>query len=132
MNFTKLIFTLSILLSSINLLAQPGKDGALTISTTNTVLNRYTRVTADIPIGSNSLTVVNINELNRDGISYLPSGYTTNSSSFASNALEPGDLILLFQAQGAIINTSNSLNYGEVTNLNNAGRYEMAYVGSVS
>ena len=55
-------------------LSQPGKDGALTISTTNTVLNRYTRVTADIPIGSNSLTVVNINELNRDGISYLPSG----------------------------------------------------------
>ena len=128
----KYILILLLTISSTLGYAQPGKDGTLTISTTNTVLNRYTRVTADIPIGSNSLTVVNINELNRDGISYLPSGYTTNSSSFASNVLEPGDLILLFQAQGAVINTTNSLNYGEVTNLNNAGRYEMAYVGSVS
>ena len=128
----KFVLSLLLFFASTLVYAQAGKDGALTISTTNTVLNRYTRVTADIPIGSNSLTVVNINELNRDGISYLPSGYTTNSSGFASNALAPGDLILLFQAQGAVINTTNSLNYGEVTNLNNAGRYEMAYVGSVS
>jgi hypothetical protein len=127
------LFVLAImLLANLSVFSQAGKDGALSISTTNTVLNRYTRVTADIPIGSNSLTVVNINELNRDGISYLPSGYTTNASGFASDALAEGDLILLFQAQGAIINTTNSLNYGEVTNLNNSGRYEMAYVGSVS
>jgi hypothetical protein len=127
------LFVLAImLLTNLSVFSQPGKDGALTISTTNTVLNRYTRVTADIPIGSNSVTVVNINELNRDGITYLPSGYNTNSSSFASNAIVPGDLILLFQAQGAIINTTNSIDYGAVTSLNNCGRYEMAYVGSVS
>lgn len=117
---------------SCGLIAQPGKDGALTVNTTNLVVNRYTRVTADIPIGSNSVTVTDINELNRDGIAYLPSGYNISSSSFSSNALQPGDLILLFQAQGAIINTSNSIDYGSVIDLNNCGRYEMAYVGSVS
>lgn len=125
-----LIFVL-VSLSNV-LFAQPGKDGALTVSSTNLVVNRYTRVTADIPIGSNSVTVTDINELNRDGIAYLPSGYNISSSSFSSNALEPGDLILLFQAQGAIINTSNSIDYGSVVDLNNCGRYEMAYVGSVS
>jgi uncharacterized repeat protein (TIGR01451 family) len=128
----KFYFFIAFVFYSTLAFGQSGKDGALTVSTSNTVLNRYTRVTSDIPIGSNSLTVVNINELNRDGITYLPAGYTTNASSFVSNALQAGDLILLFQAQGAVINTTNSLNYGEVTNLNNAGRYEMAYVGSVS
>lgn len=129
--FTILLLTISFSLS-FTLFAQPGKDGALTVSTSNLVVNRYTRVTADIPIGSNSVTVVDINELNRDGISYLPSGYNISSSSFASNAIEPGDLILLFQAQGAVINTTNSIDYGTVLDLNNCGRYEMAYVGSVS
>ena len=132
MHSIKLFFSLTIIFQSFWGFSQSGKDGALTISTSNTVLNRYTRVTADIPVGSNSLTVVDINELNRDGITYLPAGYTTNASSFVSNALQAGDLILLFQAQGAVINTSNSLSYGEVTNLNNSGRYELAYVGSVS
>jgi uncharacterized repeat protein (TIGR01451 family) len=112
--------------------AQPAKDGALTISTTNTVLNRYTRVVADIPVGTNTVEVVDINHLNRDGFGYLPSGYNSNSSGFASNAIEPGDLIMLFQAQGAIIDTVNGIDYGRVLNLNNSGRYELAYVGSVS
>jgi len=125
--------TLIFLFTSVNFIfAQVGKDGALTINATNTVLNRYTRVTADIPIGSNSITVFNINELNRDGIAYLPSGYTTNASGFSSNELQTGDLILLFQAQGAIINSTNTISYGDVSSLNNSGRYEMAYVGSVA
>ena len=122
---------ITLLISTIGV-SQPGKDGALTISTTNTVLNRYTRVTADVPLGSNSVTVFDINELSRDGIGYLPTGYNSNASSFASNSLATGDLILLFQAQGAQINNTNSINYGEVNNLNNAGKYELAYVQSVS
>jgi hypothetical protein len=125
------LIALALLISAIAF-AQPGKDGALTISTNNTVLNRYTRVTSDVAIGSNSVTVFDINELSRDGIGYLPTGYNTNSSSFASNTLATGDLILLFQAQGAQINNTNSISYGEVNNLNNAGKYELAYVQSVS
>jgi hypothetical protein len=127
------LLVLVLMLLAINFgFSQSGKDGALTISTTNTVLNRYTRVTADVPVGSSSVTVSSISELNRDGIGYLPAGYTTNATGFSSNALQYGDLILLFQAQGAIIDTSNSINYGDLTNLNNAGKYELAYVGSVS
>jgi hypothetical protein len=112
--------------------AQPTKDGTLTITASNTVLNRYTRVTADILPGSNTISVVDINELNRDGIGYLPAGYVANASGFSSNALSQGDLIMIYQAQGASINTSNTINYGEVTNLNGAGTYELAYVESIA
>ncbi|MFN3316821.1 MAG: hypothetical protein ACK40K_08415, partial [Raineya sp.] len=112
--------------------AQAGKDGALTITTANTVLNRYTRVTADVLAGSNTITVVNINDLNRDGITYLPTGFVTNSSVYASNALSPGDLIVLYQAQGAVIDASNAIDYGTVINFNGAGTYEFAQVESVS
>ena len=62
------------LVFSISCFAQPGKDGALTISTSKTVLNRYSRVTTDILAGSNTVTVVDINDLNRDAIPYLPAG----------------------------------------------------------
>ncbi|PKQ69743.1 Ig-like domain-containing protein [Raineya orbicola] len=112
--------------------AQAGKDGALTVTTANTVLNRYTRVTTDVTAGSNVITVVNINDLNRDGIGYLPAGFVTNSSVYANNALSPGDLIIIYQAQGAIINSTNTINYGQVTNYNGAGTYEFAQVASVS
>ncbi|WP_143155040.1 Ig-like domain-containing protein [Flavobacterium chilense] len=108
------------------------KDGALRVSTSNTVLNRYTRVTTDVLAGTNTVTVTNIAELNRDGIAYLPSGYVTNTGVFANNALSTGDLIMLYQAQGAITNVTNTMNYGAVTNYNGAGSYELAYVKSVS
>jgi len=114
------------------MMAQAGKDGALTVTTSNTVVNRYTRIQANIASGSTTVIVNNINELNRDGIGYLPTGYTTSSTGFASNVLEKGDLILLYQAQGAIIDQSNSINYGAVTNYNGAGSYEFAYVESVA
>jgi uncharacterized repeat protein (TIGR01451 family) len=112
--------------------AQPGKDGAVTITTANTVVNRYTRVTADVAAGSRLVTVTDINELNRDGIGYLPAGYVTNASVFSSDAISLGDLIVLYQAQGAIIDSTNTSSYGQVTNYNGAGSYELAYVESVA
>ena len=112
--------------------AQPGKDGALTVTASNTVLNRYTRVTADVVAGTNTVTVTNIAELNRDAITYLPSGYFTNAAGFASNTLAAGDLIMLYQAQGALIDATNTINYGAVSNYNGAGSYELAYVSSVA
>jgi hypothetical protein len=77
--------------------AQPGKDGSITITTANTVLNRYTRVSTNVLAGSNTVTVTNINELNRDAIGYLPAGFVTNATGFANNALAAGDLIMLYQ-----------------------------------
>lgn len=42
------------------------------------------------------------------------------------------DTLLLFQMQGATINTSNTGSYGELSSLNNAGRYEKAVIESIT
>src|SRR4051812_12194425 len=65
--------------------AQPGKDGTLTVSSGTAIVNRYCPVSASIAIGSNTLSVA--------------------SGTFLS--LCPGDLIMVYQAQGATINTTN-------------------------
>ena len=96
--------------------AQEGKDGVLTVSAPNTVLNRYAALGADATAGATSFVVSDVAAL--DDATYGP--------------LEPGDLVMLYQAQGASIDTSDTQSYGAVTNLNNAGRYEFVTVGSVN
>ncbi|RYY51911.1 MAG: hypothetical protein EOO09_22650, partial [Chitinophagaceae bacterium] len=129
--FYILLFLFSTL-SSIPLSAQAGKDGALTVTAANTVLSRYTQPTANIAAGATGITVTSIADLNRDGINYLPTGYVTNSAGFASDALSAGDLLMIYQAQGAVIDISNTISYGAVTALNGAGTYELARVASVN
>ncbi|WP_269221602.1 Ig-like domain-containing protein [Flavobacterium sp. IMCC34518] len=129
----KAIFSVLLFLFLISFsFSQSGKDGSLTINSSNTVLNRYSRVLVDVTVGATTITVTDINDLNRDGISYLPSGFTTSATGFASNALTKGDLIMIYQAQGAIIDKTDIMNYGSVTNYNGAGSYELAYVESVT
>lgn len=86
-----------------------GQDGALTVNAPSTVLNQYAVLGANAAAGATSITVTNINDL--------------NSAQFGP--LAPGDLILLVQMQGATIDTSNTAQYGAVTNLGDAGRYEI-------
>lgn len=129
-NFT--LFLLFFTLGNIHLSAQAGKDGALTVTALNTVLSRYTQPTANIAAGATTITVTSIADLSRDGIPYLPSGYVTNNGGFATNALSAGDLLMIYQAQGAAIDISNTINYGAVTALNGAGTYELARVASVN
>ena len=121
-----------IITGSSHISAQAAKDGALTITVANTVLCRYAQPTADIAAGTSSITVTSIADLNRDAITYLPAGFVTNAAGFASNALAAGDLLMIYQAQGATIDTSNTIGYGAVTALNAAGTYELARVASVS
>ena len=90
----------------------PGKDGPITVSTTNTVLNEYGQVSGALSIGQSTIPVISL-------ASNLPS-------------LETGDLIMIYQAQGATISSTNSAAYGAVTNLNSAGRYEFHTVDSIS
>ncbi len=45
-----------------------------------------------------------------------------------ARGLLPGQRLLFYQAQGAEINLSNSSSFGTITNLNNAGRYELATI----
>ncbi|HKX32928.1 MAG TPA: DUF11 domain-containing protein [Blastocatellia bacterium] len=94
----------------------PGKDGSLTVTTANTIVNRYSFLVVDAPAGSTTLTVNN------------PGG----SSGLDPAALSAGDLLLIIQMAGASIDTSDTPNYGTVTSLNNAGRYEYATVLSVN
>ena len=94
--------------------AIPGVDQSLTVSVASAQLNRYAPVTA---VSGNTVTVSNITLLNGGG-----------SGHFARNALSPGDLILLYQAQGATFaDTSDSATWGAF-NLNNAGQFEFAEV----
>lgn len=105
----KLVLTI-ILLWTLPLFSQPGKLGNLTVNA-NMVLNTYCPVTSNISAGTNSVTVM--------------------AQSSMLN-LCPGDLIMIYQAQGATISNTNTINYGDITAYNNAGLYEFNYVKSVS
>jgi hypothetical protein len=90
--------------------AQTGKDGSLTV-TSDTVLNSYTKVVADVSSGDTSIQVMSVNQL---------------------IGIDAGDLIMIIQMQGASMNSStNDEDWGEVTSLNNAGNYELAYVSAI-
>lgn len=95
--------------------AQAGKEGARTVTTANTVLNTYTRVSANAAAGTTTLTVASS---------------ALNGGAFAGN-LAAGDYIMIMQMQGATINTGNTVDYGSILNYNSAGLYEFVCVASV-
>ncbi len=135
-----------VLLYSILSYSQRGKDGSYTSSTANFVLNSATYLTANATINSTSITV-NSNSL---------------TGGFFAGALAQGDLILIMQMQGATMDidpiTSIPLAsggwgghytvaasvgpgpdwhlsadiWGQVTNYNQAGKFEQVEVLSVS
>lgn len=84
--------------------AQPGKDGDVSLSAGNYVLNCYDAVKADVSIGQNFVTI-------------------ENNCSFSC-----GDLVMIYQAQGAEIDATNTANYGEIIDYHSAGLYEFHYV----
>lgn len=87
---------------------QIGKDGARTVSAANTVLNATTTLSAGATAGAATITVA------------------------SSAGITAGDVLMLYQAQGATISTTNANTYGSVTALGNAGRYEFVSVASVA
>jgi len=96
--------------------AQRAKDGAATISAAGTQVNAYTVLTADAIIGNTSITVAD----------------NTLSTNFSAN-LTAGDLIFIYQAQGATIDgVPNSASWGQILTYNNAGNYEFAEVIGVT
>ncbi|MFO0562579.1 MAG: Ig-like domain-containing protein [Polyangiales bacterium] len=98
--------------------AQAGREGMRTISATNAVINRYTTLATAASAGASTIT--------------LSSASALASAEFAMMALSPGDLLLIYQAQGATIDATNTAAYGSVTALNGAGRWEFVRVGAVS
>ncbi|HYF69494.1 MAG TPA: tandem-95 repeat protein, partial [Ohtaekwangia sp.] len=91
---------------------QPGKNGNYTVPAVNTVVNTYSRLTGNVAVGSSTVTV--------------------NSVAADLGGLVTGDLIMIYQAQGATIQTTDDNDYGKVLSYNNAGLYEYAYVASVA
>lgn len=92
---------------------QPGKDGALTVTAASTA---YT-----------SLAAVRITTLS----SAATSGANTISIASATG-ITAGDVLMLYQAQGATIATTDTSAYGSVSSYGNAGRYELVSVFAVT
>lgn len=119
--------------------AQRGKDNSYTVSAASTQLNAYTAVTANIAVNATSITVAS----------------NTLTNAFFTNPLTAGDLIMVIQMQGAAIDvdvtptaswgghytvpnghqadwgTTQDL-WGNVTAYNNAGKFELIEVKSVT
>jgi len=124
----KKLLLISFIFTSLSALSQRGKEGSVTVSTP-TIVNEYTTLSNSASSGSSSLTVNNAN---------------LNSNSRFSGNLSSGDLLMIIQMQGALINGSREPwsgtgwyglpldnTWGEVTNYNNAGNYEFVEVASV-
>ncbi len=97
----------------------PGKNGARTIAAANTVINQYDVLASAAAAGATSITVNNI--------ANLSSGEATGGG-----ALATGDVVMLYQARGATIDTTNTPAYGTINIYGNAGNYELRTVRSVS
>lgn len=97
--------------------AQPivGDDGAFTVNGV-VQLNEYTALAANAATGATSISVANAGQL--DSATFGPLG--------------AGDLLMLYQAQGAAIDTTDTTAYGNVTALNGAGLHEFIEVASVA
>lgn len=94
----------------------PGRDGALTVTAANTVVNGYSKFRNTYPVlaGATQIRVVSTGDL----------------TCLGCGALAAGDLLLIYQPQGAAIGTTDASTYGAVTSLGNAGRYEFVNVVS--
>ncbi|MDQ3190035.1 MAG: PKD domain-containing protein [Bacteroidota bacterium] len=119
MKFSKIVhLTLIACLFIIPVYGQKGKDGNKLITTANSIVNEYTRLTANANAGNSNLIVADI-FLNNNGVFNRP--------------LEQGDLLMIIQMQGAFIKGNvNDSTWGTITAYNNSGLYEFQEVLSIS
>jgi len=105
----------------IGVVAEPldGQSGALTIASANQVVNQYAVLAADVAAGATTITVTDIGD------------FAMAPPVFASG-LAAGDLIMIYQPQGATIDATDTASYGTVTALGGAGNYELVHVASVA
>ncbi len=101
--------------------ALAGDDGDRVVDAADTVLNAYAALDEDVAVGSATLTVNDVGDLALD----------TNDDG-TPEPLAAGDRLLVIQMQGASIRQTDTVTYGELTNLGGAGLYEFVTVGSVN
>ena len=87
----------------------PGKDGTLNVAA-DTVVNTYSPLVVAAGAGDTTITVENA----------------------ATLGITPGDVLMVYQAQGATIDGANTAAFGNVSGLGNAGRFEFVNVVSVA
>ena len=97
--------------------AQSGKDGARSVNTAGVIVNEYTAITSNIPVGSSTITVAS-------------SGLNTNSR--FTSSLSAGDLIMIIQMQSVSITHPDDTTYGEIISYNDCGNYELCQVAAVA
>ncbi len=91
-----------------------GQDGTLTVNGV-AQLNEYTALAANAAVGATTLQVTDATQL--DSVTFGP--------------LAAGNLIMIYQAQGAAIDTGDAT-YGAVIGLNGAGLHEFVEVASIA
>jgi uncharacterized repeat protein (TIGR01451 family) len=94
------------------------QSGALTVTSASQIINQYAVLAANVAAGASSITVTDIAD--------FPA-----TAPFASE-LAAGDLIMIYQPQGATIDATDTPSYGKVTTLGGAGNYELVHVASVA
>lgn len=97
----------------------PGKNGARTIAAANTVINQYAVLASAATAGATTVSVTNIADL-------------TSGEATGGGPLAAGDVVMLYQARGATIVTTNTPTYGDISSYGNAGNYELRTVRSVA
>jgi MYXO-CTERM domain-containing protein len=106
--------------------ALDGKDGEVTVTDPNTIVNGYSALTAATAVGVIPATVT---------VSSLGDFTADTTSPGTRPALAAGDLVLIIQMTGATINETagdpNNPGYGNVTDYGSAGHYELAGVTSI-
>lgn len=106
-----------------SLWAQSGEDGDVTLNSgTNIVINAYTTATAWNPT-TGVLTVASVSALE------LPAA---SGVAAANRPLAANDLLLVYQAQGATITTTDAVSYGNISSYGSAGLYRFVRVASIS
>ncbi|MBC7694754.1 MAG: gliding motility-associated C-terminal domain-containing protein [Burkholderiales bacterium] len=103
--------------------AQKGKDAAKTVSVTNVKVNEFTALTSPAAINDRTLTVA---------------ASALNTNTRFTSTLTPGDLVMVIQMQGALMNLGTyptawipDSTYGKVYDYAAAGNYEFAEVKSI-
>lgn len=107
-------------------LGGPGEDSDQTITGVGTVVNSYTTLASHI---GSTLTVASAAALTLPAAA-CPSA--VDGCEATRRALQRGDLLMVYQPQGATIDGTDTVAYGNVTAYNGAGRYEYVYVASVA
>ena len=121
----KVLYTITLLVLSLTIFSQKGKNGSYTVTAANTKINEFTSLTANASAGNTTINVT---------------ASSLNANARFTSTLTAGDLVMIIQMQGALIKVkpynpweayvTDSL-YGQVYSYQNCGNYEFAQVKTV-